>query len=1097
MDTALNTLKYWYMEEFLLPQEIDTPKKMKRSNPKLFVERGDFKTILNALFQKVEDNKNSVNADWKWEFTFYGGMFKVDNIRDRLEKAIPDLKFSGFEERTPSGYAASYMLTFSSEGVYKSESLQISTAPWAVKKIVESKKLPFLPLDVFESELEKLNESIDLISEEMKPFNVEKFILASGKDIKEFIGDALLNVSEAPVFQLVAVKKKVKKQSSGATDDANFLNSFYLSDLYKAIDKYASVKSDATLFEYLNVEKDTERIDVRDASNDNRVKKMLYPAMLPDGCWPAEGKYPLVYSQQFAINAMVKKLSVNDSGVYAVNGPPGTGKTTMLRDLIAHIIVERAKVIASFSKPGDGFKKQKNAWKSGNTDSKYFPLNPKLFGYEIVVASSNNGAVENVTMEIPAQESVDKAWLPDIDYYKEIGDEIIGTNSWGLGAAKLGNSSNKSTFVSQFIYDTTEEVKKLNEETGVMESHSVVTKVGFRNLMNKAMKNGPTVPFFKAKKEFLSALNIVEEMKKEKEDLISTYEYAKGQISTMASRGEVLEKEYVVLSHTLTKSKNMLLELQNNNEEFEALNQKLNAKKTSIDQDMEKLSLDMENMLMSNKETISKIKVKKSFFFKILHWFKKDEGESIDMLEQKYEKGIITIEKIQKEKKMLFSSQEERENDIASIRNKLKEAEKKLQREIKVIEEAEQSVKEVRIAIEKNQSEQKVLRSELEAATQTLHNQKWDTKDPSEREKSSPLTSDALFQEARTRVFIKALALQKSFIESNAGKFKFNLSRIQEILENKVSNADGNPAIEYAVRDLWASLFLCVPVVSSTFASFSRLFPQLWKEKLGWLLIDEAGQAVAKAAVGALKRMERIVVVGDPLQLEPIVGLPGTIQESLRRDYGAPDEMLSVHTSVQKRADALQPWGTYLGLGETPTWVGSPLRVHRRCHSPMFEISNLTTYGEMMIQGKEKDKSTITKSQWIDVLSTSNSGHWIPEEGEAVKEMVERLNGEGIANEDIYLISPFRDVVNGLSRMFKGTGLKVGTIHTVQGKEAKAVFVVLGSDPQNEGARDWASEKPNLLNVAVTRAKDRVFIVGNKQKWANKEYFDVAVDCLQ
>ena len=84
---------------------------------------------------------------------------------------------------------------------------------------------------------------------------------------------------------------------------------------------------------------------------------------------------------------------------------------------------------------------------------------------------------------------------------------------------------------------------------------------------------------------------------------------------------------------------------------------------------------------------------------------------------------------------------------------------------------------------------------------------------------------------------------------------------------------------------------------------------------------------------------------------------------------------------------------------------------------------------------------------------------------------------------DVYIISPFVGITfDDVKRKFKGVPKgNVETVHTFQGKENKIVIILLGG--QRDGAIKWATRKPNLLNVAVTRSKEEIVIVGDIEKW--------------
>jgi superfamily I DNA and/or RNA helicase len=61
---------------------------------------------------------------------------------------------------------------------------------------------------------------------------------------------------------------------------------------------------------------------------------------------------------------------------------------------------------------------------------------------------------------------------------------------------------------------------------------------------------------------------------------------------------------------------------------------------------------------------------------------------------------------------------------------------------------------------------------------------------------------------------------------------------------------------------------------------------------------------------------------------------------------------------------------------------------------------------------------------------------------------------------------------------------RIGTIHTVQGKEADSVILVLGAPKASQNrARSWAAGTPNILNVAVSRARQNLYVVGSYGAW--------------
>jgi hypothetical protein len=349
----------------------------------------------------------------------------------------------------------------------------------------------------------------------------------------------------------------------------------------------------------------------------------------------------------------------------------------------------------------------------------------------------------------------------------------------------------------------------------------------------------------------------------------------------------------------------------------------------------------------------------------------------------------------------------------------------------------------------------------------------------------------------RSEIFLRSLELQEWAIRVNARYFNSNLNAFVDLIGGKL----GSRADEQVVANLWNCFFFCIPVVSVTLASFQRQFPKMGQSSIGWLLLDEAGQATLPSVCGAVWRSRRCIVIGDTRQIPPVVTIPDELERLLRNAYGVNGDGWSpLRYSAQSLADRGTLTGTYirLGSGAAPVWTGIPLRLHRRCSEPMFSIANSIAYGGQMVNVLTADPVEdfpTSPSGWIDVeMMTALDGHVVAEELQILNDLLTQL---AFYPGMIFVISPFRSVAGACQeRFFQKDRIECGTIHTFQGKEAGIVILILGTHPRHTLAREWVAATPNMLNVAVTRAKRRLYVIGSRRLWAGLPHFNVLAASL-
>jgi energy-coupling factor transporter ATP-binding protein EcfA2 len=219
------------------------------------------------------------------------------------------------------------------------------------------------------------------------------------------------------------------------------LNSFFFTDLALARKLFAEGKAPQNLRRYLGVERPQNSPDLlRDTA---ALAEAVSPGFTPLSRWPGKGRHPLVLLQQAAVNLVFRETKAG--GLLGVNGPPGTGKTTLLRDLVAGVVTDRAEAMAKFDDPETAFEHSGQKLKAGEGWIHLYRLNASLRGFDMVIASSNNKAVENVSAELPGLNAIAND-APELRYFKTLSDALHQCKTWGTIAAVLGNAQNRGRF---------------------------------------------------------------------------------------------------------------------------------------------------------------------------------------------------------------------------------------------------------------------------------------------------------------------------------------------------------------------------------------------------------------------------------------------------------------------------------------------------------------------------------------------------------------------------------------------------------------------------------------------------------------------------
>jgi very-short-patch-repair endonuclease len=264
------------------------------------------------------------------------------------------------------------------------------------------------------------------------------------------------------------------------------------------------------------------------------------------------------------------------------------------------------------------------------------------------------------------------------------------------------------------------------------------------------------------------------------------------------------------------------------------------------------------------------------------------------------------------------------------------------------------------------------------------------------------------------------------------------------------------------------------------------------------VIIDEASQCDIPSIVPLLARSKRAVLAGDPNQLKHISTLDAVVDQTLLEQHGLTDAQVQRFTYRTNSAFDLAH-----DNASVPDSARVRLDLHFRSHDLIADYGNEAFYNNTLHVVTVTERLNIPRGMqpgihWTHVagrVEPGQTGVWCSDEIEAVRVELSRLAAGGYRG-TVGVVTPFRqqmirmkDALEAGDRSLPPDFMErvrflAATAHGFQGDERDLILFSLCAGPElPDGSRIFLRENPNLFNVAVSRARAVLHVVGNRE-WA-------------
>ncbi|ATG53014.1 hypothetical protein CFK38_16930 [Brachybacterium vulturis] len=342
---------------------------------------------------------------------------------------------------------------------------------------------------------------------------------------------------------------------------------------------------------------------------------------------------------------------------------------------------------------------------------------------------------------------------------------------------------------------------------------------------------------------------------------------------------------------------------------------------------------------------------------------------------------------------------------------------------------------------------------------------------------------------------------------------------------------------------VWPQAAALTPCFVMTLYQVPKIFERCTKRgaprafdmgRIDLLIVDEAGQVDSPIGVPALALAQRALVVGDEKQLAPVWSLDEETDREIAEGAGIGAEewteslrergvTCSAPSSLMRAASNASRWS--FGDGEP----GLLLREHFRCHPEIIGFSNELLYQGLLEPRRPAQDSLLDGTraafEWVDVQDSQDSRQgssrinlpeataiatWIVEHYASFYDLYHHRQSDPSKQVDadslIGVVTPFSAQAGVIAAEIRKAAraaddtaglpndlaklITVGTAHRLQGAERPIILfsAVYGTNSPRAGFID---ANPELMNVAVSRAKDLLIVFAAPNRWDNGPIFSV------